>query len=233
MTPDSNISGTEEAQAVNVALLPCPFCQSASAPKLKRWEMEPAIPGFYVVCDAAGWEGKEGRGCGCSGAYGETEAEAISAWNRRATPSLPQDAAASEDIEEALRLAEVGEYLYNDCTYEYGDGYEEPLEFGIEWSWGQSKPDTYGQGQLLVEAVKWHADQAADGIETEATKLRRIILSQSAALASAREVIDGLLKALKVVEFRSYEPGEATDDEKTMRFEARPAVVAAREWQGR
>lgn len=56
------------------------------------------------------------------------------------------------------------------------------------------------------------------------------LTAQSSTIASAREVIDGLLKALKVVEFRSYEPGEATDDEKTIRFEARQVVVAARAW---
>lgn len=95
-SPDKTRSepGTEEAQAVNVALAPCPFCGGSTTPKLKLWDGDPPMPGFYVVCDAAGWEGKPGRGCGCSGAYGETKEEAVAAWNRRAAPALPHDVAA-------------------------------------------------------------------------------------------------------------------------------------------
>lgn len=80
-------------------------------------------------------------------------------------------------VEEALRLAEVGEYLYDAKSYAYGDGQTEPREYGIEWQWQQSKPGEYGQGVLLAEAVKWHADMAEDGHETEASKLRRIVLA--------------------------------------------------------
>lgn len=75
------------------------------------------------------------------------------------------------NLEEAIRLAEIGEYLYN-RSYSYGDGHDEPREFGIEWQWQQSKPDEFGQGALLAEAVKWHSEMAEDGIVTEATKLR-------------------------------------------------------------
>ena len=78
------------------------------------------------------------------------------------------------DLEEAIRLAEIGEYLYN-RSYSYGNGYDEPREFGIEWQWQQSKPNEFGQGALLAEAVKWHSDMAEDGISTEATKLRASI----------------------------------------------------------
>lgn len=80
-----------------------------------------------------------------------------------------------DGVEEGLRLAEVGEYLYNACAYSYGDGRTEPREYGIEWQWQQAKPDEYGQGQLLAASTKWHAEQAADGIGTEATKLRGTI----------------------------------------------------------
>ena len=87
------------------------------------------------------------------------------------------------DLEEALRLAEVGEFLYNECAYAYGDGYSEPREYGIEWQWVQSKPDEYGQGQLLAASTRWQSEQAEDGITTEATKLRAALASHTSALA--------------------------------------------------
>lgn len=77
-----------------------------------------------------------------------------------------------EDFEEAVRLAEVGEYLYSARAYSYGNGQTEPREYGIDWQWQQSKPDEYGQGVLLAEATKWHDEQAEDGAITEARKLR-------------------------------------------------------------
>lgn len=76
------------------------------------------------------------------------------------------------DVEEALRLAEVGEYLYDEKAFSAGNGYDEPREFSICWDWQQSKPNEYGQGVLLAEAVAWHREMAADGIETQANKLR-------------------------------------------------------------
>lgn len=173
MTP-SNISGTEQAQAVNVALTPCPFC--GGKPVLRRiveeYEADSDGPAgefdarFMICCDTCGIETGE-----------EYRTEAISAWNRRAVPSLPQDVA---------KL--IAEY----------------------------------RPSMPTEVLHLWAEDA-----------KAALTAQSSTIASAREVIDGLLKALKVVEFRSYEPGEATDDEKTIRFEARPVVVAAREWQGR
>lgn len=94
--------------------------------------------------------------------------------------STHSQADGAHDLEEALRLAEVGEYLYSARAYSHGDGYTAPREYGIEWQWQQSKPNEYGQGVLLAEAVKWHEEMAADGIITEAAKLRAA-LSHSAA----------------------------------------------------
>lgn len=92
------------------------------------------------------------------------------------------------EIEEAVHLAEIGEYLYN-RSYTYGDGNTEPREFGIEWQWQQSKPNEFGQGALLAEAVKWHSDMAEDGITTEATKLRNAIESHKALIAARDDTI--------------------------------------------
>lgn len=114
---------------------------------------------------------------------------------------MTTDKAMVTELEEAIRLAEIGEYLYN-RSYSYGDGHTEPREYGIEWQWQQSKPDEFGQGVLLAEAVKWHSDMADDGILTEAAKLRAAL---SAALtlergeaepaAVTREAIDTWLTA--------------------------------------
>lgn len=91
--------------------------------------------------------------------------------------SLPQ-VGVSEEMEEALRLAEIGEYLYNARAYSYGDGQTEPREYGIEWQWQQSAPGEYGQGILLSEAARWHEQQAEDGFVTETSKLRAALSSQ-------------------------------------------------------
>lgn len=82
-------------------------------------------------------------------------------------PALPP-----EWVEEAIRLAEIGEYLYEQRAFHAGDGYQEPRELTICWEWQQSKPHEYGQGVLLAEAAKWHDDLSADGIPTVASKLR-------------------------------------------------------------
>ena len=109
--------------------------------------------------------------CGGTGITYQTE-------RRCACQTSPQgDVVALGDLEEALRLAEVGEFLYNACAYSYGDGYTEPREYGIEWQWQQRKPDEYGQGQLLAASTKWHVDQAEDGTVTEAAKLRAALAS--------------------------------------------------------
>lgn len=87
------------------------------------------------------------------------------------------------DLEEAVRLCEVGEYLYDAKSYSHGDGYSEPREFGIAWDWQQSKPDEYGQGVLLAEANRWHDDMAADGAVTQARKLRAALTDPRALTA--------------------------------------------------
>ena len=94
-------------------------------------------------------------------------------------------------LEEALRLAEIGEYLYN-RAYSYGNGYDEPREFGIEWQWQQSKPNEFGQGALLAESTKWHSDMAEDGISTEAGKLRTAIDKNAKTLDHWRQEVGKL-----------------------------------------
>lgn len=57
-------------------LLPCPFCGKTET---AIWELEGFEPfNCCVFCDRT-----EG-GCGAAGGFGETEDEAIEAWNRRA-----------------------------------------------------------------------------------------------------------------------------------------------------
>lgn len=112
------------------------------------------------------------------------------------------------DLEEALRLAEVGEYLYDAKSFKAGDGYHEPREFSINWEWQQHKPDTYGEGALLAEAVAWHEEMRAEGIETQAYRLRR-------SLAAAPD----LLEALKLVTQSTEWP--------TMERDTQDAVLAA------
>lgn len=107
-----------------------------------------------------------------------TEALARAAINAGA-PFLAPHKMNCADLEEAIRLAEIGEYLYN-RSYSYGDGYSEPREYGIEWQWQQTKPNEFGQGALLGEAVSWHKEQADDGVITEASKLRRALSILSA-----------------------------------------------------
>lgn len=92
------------------------------------------------------------------------------------------------DLEEAVRLAEVGEYLFNARRYSYGDGYTEPREMGIDWQWQQSAPDQYGEGMLIAAATKWHDQQSEDGIITEARKLRDL---RDALAAFLREAVEG------------------------------------------
>jgi len=70
------------------ALLPCPFCGSADKPKLVL-RVHEDVPGYHVLCNAEGFGHEPDRGCGAESGWGETEAEAIAAWNRRAPlPSL-------------------------------------------------------------------------------------------------------------------------------------------------
>lgn len=84
---------------------------------------------------------------------------------------LPVGVGGAEGLEEALRLAEIGEYLF-DRAHRYGDGQTDPREFCISWDWQQSKPNEFGEGILLAEAVKWHEGLREDGVLSEAYKLR-------------------------------------------------------------
>jgi hypothetical protein len=68
--------------------LPCPHCGKSDRLTLRQYMAdddggEPFPWGFNVLCNAMGFESDPRRGCGASGAWGETEAEAIAAWNRR------------------------------------------------------------------------------------------------------------------------------------------------------
>jgi hypothetical protein len=92
-----------------------------------------------------------------------------------ASACLPTDTA--RGVEEALRLAEVGEYLLERCAVAYGDGQLDPRELTIAWEWQQTKPGEYGRGVLLAETTAWHEAQRADGFETEAYKLRAALTS--------------------------------------------------------
>jgi len=101
--------------------------------------------------------------------------------NDTSTPPMSTESVKSKAMEEAIRYAEIGEYLYSACAYSHGDGYTEPREYGIEWQWQQSKPDEYGQGTLLAASTAWHNEQAADGSPTEATKLRAALSASNPA----------------------------------------------------
>lgn len=154
---------------------------------------------------------------------------------------------AMDGVEEGLRLAEVGEYLYNKCAYSYGDGRTEPREYGIEWQWQQAKPDEYGQGELLAASTKWHAEQAADGIGTEATKLRDTITSlrskleeAEGALEEAAGTLEGLsyihdgnpsdaMADMPAVEYARHMLYEARQLAKAAHSEARSALASIRE----
>ena len=120
------------------------------------------------------------------------------------------------DVEEALRLAEVGEYLYDEKAFSAGNGYDEPREFSICWDWQQSKPDEYGQGVLLAEAVAWHREMAADGIETQANKLRAELTrlqEEVKGLRGRASELDGELRGLLHGLPELLESGGLTDEE--------------------
>lgn len=84
-------AGTGNAPGVASVPLPCPFCGKADTPVIGRasdllWDEEsegpyPHSDSFSVLCNAARPDGP--GGCGASGGYFPTEAEAIAAWNRR------------------------------------------------------------------------------------------------------------------------------------------------------
>lgn len=67
-------------------LLPCPFCGKTNALKfVNDFELidNPHAAGYLrIVCSSSY------GGCGAAGGFGETEDEAIKAWNRRATNGM-------------------------------------------------------------------------------------------------------------------------------------------------
>jgi len=81
----------------------CPFCGSDGKPRLFDFDGEPYVPGYEVRCDASGWDGMEERGCGATSGWGETQAEAIAAWNRRALAATARDGDGDTATEQELR----------------------------------------------------------------------------------------------------------------------------------
>lgn len=85
------VAGQTPASLMNTEqeLRCCPFCGTSNKLKVTPYRAdddggEPFDWGFTVICSALGFSHAPNRGCGASGAWGETEAEAIAAWNRRA-----------------------------------------------------------------------------------------------------------------------------------------------------
>ena len=85
--------------AMREALKPCPFCGESRFARVEQYMFPPDDGGpawrwgLHVVCDASGLS-TDPRGCGCSSSWGETETDAVAAWNRRAL-STPGAAAQS------------------------------------------------------------------------------------------------------------------------------------------
>ena len=85
--------------AMREALKPCPFCGESRFARVEQYMFPPDDGGpawrwgLHVVCDASGLS-TDPPGCGCSSSWGETETDAVAAWNRRAL-STPGAAAQS------------------------------------------------------------------------------------------------------------------------------------------
>lgn len=106
----------------------CPHCGQAGFVRVKRWpwekEGEPGLVwGYHVICDASGIDAHP-RGCGASSGWGETQGEAIAAWNRRAAPQPAQ--VAVKPLEWKLAwLGEDGVYArtpFGRTYFAYSDG---------------------------------------------------------------------------------------------------------------
>ena len=153
----------------------------------------------------------------------------------KAAPDPVKVAREALDFEEALRLCEIGEYLYSVKAYSYGDGYTEPREYGIEWQWQQSKPNEYGQGVLLAEAAKWHEQQAEDGTLTEAAKLRAALPrpapeAKEAAPPAQAAASDGLVERMRELAVKQHFHADMKDiAEAAARIEADAAEKAAKD----
>lgn len=90
------------------ALLPCPFCGEGQFARVERYQFPPDDEGpawkwgYHVICDASGISGTH-RGCGGASAWGETEVEAIAAWNRRALSPLAPAEGGQEETQYLIR----------------------------------------------------------------------------------------------------------------------------------
>ena len=78
-----------------VELAPCPFCGNERRPRVVPATIDGAYGGesfrwgYWVQCDASGFDGDPGRGCGACSGWGETPDDAIAAWNRRSAARTP------------------------------------------------------------------------------------------------------------------------------------------------
>ena len=112
-------------------LRPCPFCGTSNKLKVTPYRAdddggEPFDWGFTVICSALGLSHAPNRGCGASGAWGETEAEAIAAWNRRA-PAVAAGGVTEEMVEAAARaiyaIEPYGSSIIGDVDWDEIDRY--------------------------------------------------------------------------------------------------------------
>jgi len=73
---------------------------------------------------------------------------------------------------DVLPDAERGAYLGEQCSHEYGDGREQPLELTISWDWQQSKPNTGGWGALQEDIDAWLAELRESEIDIPLLRAR-------------------------------------------------------------
>ena len=155
----------------DVKLEPCPHCGSDSC-RVIGGPGTRGGPKYWAGCDH------------CSGrAWGDSQGEAIVAWNRRSS-----SAAERAVVEEKAALFD---YLVEYCSYSYGgDSYSEPSppEFGIQWEWratttarpsmlDQLRRDAFAKFDLYVNEMD---------PDDEPTEFGRLIISHRDALSSVR-----------------------------------------------
>lgn len=108
-------------------------------------------------------------------AYDPTDKK-IAALIRELSARVASDAKRMGEMREALEGvlpdAELGAFLRDRCSSEYGDGYTQPFELTIQWDWQQSKPYTGGWGALQDDVDQWLAELREDGVETAASRAR-------------------------------------------------------------